>query len=127
MKQMFFIEGALPGYNDFINAAKSGKGGARKYTQLKATTEKAICYYIRQQKIKPCMKPVFVTVRWYEPNRKRDRDNIVSTIKEIMDALRSTSVIRNDTWKWVTGIRQDVYLDAEFPRIEVCLEEGTPE
>lgn len=124
MIQTFFIEGTLPGYNEFINAAKSGQYGARKYTQLKAQTEEIISYYIRQNKIKPCMKPVHVRVIWNEPNKKRDRDNIMATIKSVLDSLRLTGTIRNDTWKWVTRITQTVVCDPEFPGVRVWLEEA---
>ena len=120
--QQFFIEGRLPGYNEFINAAK-GLRGARKYTQLKQVVEKQIAYHIRQAKIKPCMKPVHVRVAWSEPDKKRDRDNVVATIKCVMDALRDTSIIRNDTWKWVLSIEQMVILDHEKPGVLVTLEE----
>lgn len=122
MTQTFFIEGKLPGYNEFINAAK-GKFGAQRYTKLKQETEKIIAYYIRQKKIKPCMKPVHIHVIWSEPDKKRDRDNCMSTIKEINDALRSTGIIKNDTWKWVLSIEQQVILDSEHPGVLVTLEE----
>ena len=122
MTQQFFIEGKLPGYNEFINAAK-GLRGARKYTQLKQVVEKQIAYHIRQAKIKPCMKPVHVRVIWSEPDKKRDRDNVVATIKCVMDSLRDTSIIRNDTWKWVLSIEQLVILDHEKPGVLVTLEE----
>jgi Holliday junction resolvase RusA-like endonuclease len=122
MTQQFFIEGQLPGFNEFINAAK-GKFGAERYTKLKQVTEKTITYFIRQKKIKPCTKPVHVRVIWGEPNRKRDRDNVVATVKCIMDALRSTGILRNDTWKWVLSLEQTVALDSEFPGVLVTLEE----
>jgi Holliday junction resolvase RusA-like endonuclease len=122
MTQSFFIEGKLPGYNEFINAAK-GRSGARQYTQLKNQTEKIIAYHIRQKKIQPCIRPVHVRVIWGEPNKKRDRDNIVATIKCVMDALRTTGIIRNDTWKWVLSLDQTVILDNEFPGVLVTLEE----
>lgn len=68
-------------------------------------------------------KPVYMIYRWYEPNRKRDLDNISSFgRKVIQDALVHTKVIKNDGWKEITGFRDEFYVDSKNPRIEVEIE-----
>lgn len=65
-------------------------------------------------------KPVYMTYRWYEPDRRRDLDNISSFgRKVIQDALVHTKVIKNDGWKEITGFRDEFYVDSKNPRIEV--------
>ena len=61
---------------------------------------------------------------WYEPNRKRDLDNISSFgRKVIQDALVDCGVLKNDGWKYVKGFIDEFYVDREHPRIEVEIEE----
>ena len=68
-------------------------------------------------------KPVYMTYRWYEPNRKRDLDNISSfSRKVIQDALVHTNVLKNDGWKEITGFRDEFHVDSNNPRIEVEIE-----
>lgn len=90
---------------------------------MKRKDEEAVSWYIRSQlrgiRIK---KPVRMEYRWYEPNRKRDLDNISSWgRKVIQDALVKCRVIENDGWKQITGFSDSFYLDKKNPRIEVSI------
>lgn len=120
MIQSFFIEGTLPGANEFLNAAK-GPFGSREYTQLKKNTENLIAYYARKAKIKPVLKPVKIEIFWREKNKKRDIDNIQSCVKCLNDALRAMGILKNDTWACVTEIQHWVTCDPEFPGVMVRL------
>lgn len=67
---------------------------------------------------------VYMEYRWYEPNRRRDLDNISSFgRKVIQDALVETRVLENDGWKNIVGFSDEFYTDTENPRIEVVIEE----
>jgi len=68
-------------------------------------------------------KPVFVKFTWYEPNQKRDKDNIAAGKKFIFDALQYYGVLKNDNWKCVTGFSDSFFVDSENPRVEVVLHE----
>lgn len=64
-----------------------------------------------------------MTYRWYEPDRRRDLDNISSFgRKVIQDALVETHVLKNDGWKAIIGFRDEFYVDRNNPRIEVEIE-----
>ena len=69
-------------------------------------------------------KPVYMTYRWYEPNRKRDLDNISSFgRKVIQDALVESGVLADDGWKHIKGFSDEFYVDPCNPRIEVTITE----
>ncbi len=69
-------------------------------------------------------KPVSMRYRWYEPNRKRDLDNVSSYgRKVIQDGLVKTGVIKDDSWKQVIGFSDEFYVDKKQPRIEVEIKE----
>lgn len=67
--------------------------------------------------------PVIIHYEWYEPNRKRDLDNIAGFgHKVIQDALVECGVLENDGWKEVIGFTDTFYV-ARTPKIVVELEE----
>lgn len=69
-------------------------------------------------------KPVFMEYLWIEPNRRRDKDNISSFgRKVIQDALVSAGVLKDDGWKHVVGFSDRFEVDKENPRIEVIIKE----
>lgn len=111
------IEGQLDNLNDYTKACRAYKmAGA----QMKKRNERIISAYIQQQlkdfKIDGTAELHF---RWYEPNRKRDLDNICFAKKFILDALVSSGVLIADGWRGVAGFTDTFFVDKEFPRIEV--------
>lgn len=116
------IDGTLPGLNQYILACRSNRyAGA----QMKKDTEKKISLYIMQQ-----LKGVHIdgtvklTFRWYEPNKRRDLDNISFAKKFLLDALVSNGIIDADGWRGVIGFTDEFFLDKENPRIEVDIEKA---
>ena len=62
--------------------------------------------------------------KWFEPNTKRDLDNVSSFgRKVIQDALVKAKIITDDGWKNIIGFSDEFYVDKENPRIEVVIEE----
>jgi Holliday junction resolvase RusA-like endonuclease len=116
------IEGQLPNLNEYTRACRSNKYvGAR----MKATSERIITTYIQQQLKGVAFKnTVELSFRWYEPNKKRDLDNICFAKKFILDALVSNGIIIADGWKGVIGFTDNFYVDKENPRIEVDIKEA---
>ena len=112
--------GKLPSLNEFISACnKNPKAGG----QMKWEDQNRVEWFIRSQlrgvRIK---KPVIMVYTWYEPNRKRDLDNISSYgRKVIQDALVHCGVIHNDGWKQILGFYDRFYVDRKEPRIEVVI------
>ena len=68
--------------------------------------------------------PVRIKYTFYEPNRKRDLDNISGVAhKFIQDALVKCKVLDNDGWNNIVGFEDHFFTDKHNPRIEVVLEE----
>ena len=116
------INGKLDNLNDYITACRTNqyKGSSVKnYNENKVKS--AIYEQLGRIRI---TRPVYMSYRWYEPNRRRDLDNISSFgRKVIQDALVKTRVLQNDGWKEIVGFRDDFYIDKENPRVEVEIEE----
>ena len=70
-----------------------------------------------------CEKPVCILFRWFEPNKKRDLDNICSAKKFIQDALVDIGILAGDGWRHIVGFTDEFYVDKENPRIEVIIRE----
>lgn len=80
--------------------------------------------YIRRARLKPIKYPVKIVYRFYEANKRRDKDNIAGVAhKFIQDALTESGILKDDGWDYVTGFSDEFYLDRKNPRIEVLLYE----
>lgn len=70
--------------------------------------------------------PVEIAFRFYEPNSRRDIDNVAGWgHKCILDALVKSEIIENDGWKQIRSISDEFYIDKNNPRIEVTIKERT--
>lgn len=122
MKHVLIIEGKLPSLNEHIYANRSNRYVGAK---LKKDTQRYISAFILQQlKGISFDNPVEINFKWYEPNRKRDLDNICASKKQILDALVSMKVIQTDSWRGVVGFTDKFYIDKDNPRIEVEIGEA---
>ena len=117
----FTIHGRLPGMNEYTASQRGNRyGGA----SMKHTSQKAVEAHIRAAKLKPIKCPVRLLYSFYEPDRRRDLDNISGFAhKVIQDALVSTGVLEGDGWKYITGYTDVFAVDKKHPRIEVELVE----
>lgn len=123
MIKTFTIPGTLPGLNEYINAERRNKYAAAK---LKKNAETVVSYSVKMLGKWRAKKPVYMIYHWYEPNRRRDMDNISSFgRKVIQDALVRAGVLENDGWAQIDGFKDCFYVDRKNPRIVVELvEEG---
>ena len=65
-------------------------------------------------------KPVFLLFTFYEQDRRRDRDNVSSFARKVIqDALVKAGTLTDDGWDYVTGYLDRFYVDKENPRIVV--------
>lgn len=126
MEYKLVIPGRLDGLNTYTaaNRTNPNKGG-----KVKRDNEDTIIWCIRQQlRGVHIEKPVIIYYRFYEPNMKRDGDNILScATKFIQDSLTKTHVLAEDNRKCIPHFYHDVFVDKEDPRIEVIITELTPE
>lgn len=120
MKHTLTITGRLPGLNEIISANRSSKYEAAKQ---KKDVEGMIMWYIHEQlKGVRIDKPVKLTHWWYEPSKRRDKDNVMAGKKFIWDALVRTGVLKNDGWNEIEDSRDYVLVDEVNPRVVVEIE-----
>lgn len=124
MEYLLVIPGTLNNLNDYIAAERTNR---HKGAKMKSDNGNTVAVAIRQ-----CMRgvriagPVFMEYLWVEPNRRRDKDNISSFgRKVIQDALVSAGVLKDDGWKYVAGFSDAFAVDKGNPRIEVIIREVT--
>ena len=117
--QWFEIPGRLAGANEYILANRSHifAGAKMKKEQNRICAEASIV-------LKPINWPVKITVTWFEPNARRDYDNISFGIKWILDGLVEAGKLPDDRRKWVKGIAHEFpEPDKKNPRVVVWLQE----
>jgi Holliday junction resolvase RusA-like endonuclease len=122
MEHKFTILGRLDGLNEYTAANRTNphKGG-----KMKKDNEDTVIWAIRQQlRGLHINRPVILKYDFYEPNKKRDLDNISSFAhKVIQDSLVKTGILKNDGWHEITGFLDQFYCDTKNPRIEVTIVE----
>lgn len=116
MRVDFTIPGRLPGYNEL-------KTHYMKSARIKGEAMDAIGWAAIAAKVKPVVGPVTITIHCYEPNAKRDPDNVTAgAAKCILDALQNIRVLKNDNRKHVTPVLPKPDVDRKNPRVEVTLQ-----
>lgn len=125
MEYKVIIDGEFPSLNEFIDANRTGKGRWNKGNHMKQRDQNIISGYIMTQLKKIHIeKPVYLKYTYYCKNKRRDLDNISGYFHKVFqDALVHCGVIENDSWKYITGFRDDFLVDNKTPRIEVIITE----
>lgn len=119
MNQHFTIPGQLPGYNQL--------NGGRHWAIRRDIKQRAmgtVSLYARRAHLKKITSPVMISMTCYEPNRRRDEDNVIAgAYKVILDALQQEHLLPNDSRWWVKMGTVRVETDKDCPRIEVEIRE----
>lgn len=119
MTQHFTVDGRLPGYNEL--KAQNWQASYR----LKKEAMERVSVFIRAAKTEPVKGKIVFRLQCFEPNMKRDEDNVMfGACKIILDALQQLGILPNDNRRWVRLDLLPVRVDRERPRIEVTLEEN---
>lgn len=112
------IKGRLPGLNEYIAACNSAYAEGNRMKQESVQT--VSWYILSQLRGVHFTKPVFLMFTFYEPNKRRDHDNVSSYArKAIQDALVKCGTLQDDGWGYVTGHLDYFEVDRENPRIVV--------
>ena len=122
MTHKLTISGKLPGLNEYIRACRTNPHAGNK---MKRNAEDYVLWQITQN-IQDILitRPVILKYDFFEPNKKRDLDNIASfAMKVIQDVLVSAGVLANDGWNEILGFTTQFYCDPDNPRIEVVIVE----
>lgn len=107
------IPGRLPGLNEIIAAAKEHFGS---YANMKDEYTASIAWLAKKL---PNFEKVALIITWYEPNSRRDPDNIMAGQKFILDGMVAAGTIPNDSQKHIKGIVHRFRVDRKDPRVEV--------
>ena len=116
------IPGRFPSLNEYIAANKKRSGNWNGGNSMKQRDQREICQHIpKGTKFK---KRIFLEYTFYEPNTKRDKDNISGYFHKIFqDALVQAGAIPDDGWKYIYGMTDYFEIDKAYPRIVVDIEE----
>jgi Holliday junction resolvase RusA-like endonuclease len=118
-KQTFFIPGPLPGANDIIRKHHM------VYSTLKSRWGLTIARCILVAKLKP-VRHCHVSFTWNERHDRRDPDNVIFGQKFVLDALRDTNIIPDDTREHILSLTHCVLTYASKPGVYVTIEEVQP-
>ena len=89
---------------------------------MKQKDQRKICQYIPRGL--RFTKKIFIEYNFFEPNTRRDKDNISGYFHKIFqDALVECGCIPDDGWKYIKGMTDYFDVDARNPRIEIVIEE----
>lgn len=95
----------MPGGNDLLKWAKSGGKGSW-YAAEKRKWSSLVALYAREQGFKKIARPAHFEFELWEPNRKRDPDNMCAgAAKFILDALQDAGLLEKDSWNWVLSLQ----------------------
>ena len=113
------IEGRLDGLNEYTLENRSNKYSGNK---VKKNNERHVLTYLHKAKPLPIVTyPITVRTTWYEPNKRRDADNIVFAKKFILDTFVKYGLLKNDGQKQINKFVDIIKVDTVNPRIEVEL------
>lgn len=126
MKYKVVIPGKLANLNDYLAAERIRVGNRygkfeTKGNKLKQDTQKYILPYISQAlKGKKIREPIKLHYHFFEPDKKRDLDNIASfCMKVFQDSMVKGGFISNDGWSVIKGFNCEFDVDRVKPRIEI--------
>lgn len=116
------VKGRFASLNQYIDAFRLHRIGANR---MKRDAQNLIIADVLNQlgRLK-IHNPIEINYVYYEPNKKRDLDNISGFFHKVFqDALVKAGVIHNDSWHYIIGYSDKFYVDSRNPRIEVEIKE----
>lgn len=117
------IKGRFPGMNQYVQTCRNNPYGANK---LIKDSEREIIKDLQAQIKAPLVPPIFIKYTFFEPNKRRDKDNISGFFHKVFqDSLVKAELLSNDGWDYIDGFIDHFGTDKDFPRIEIkIIEEG---
>lgn len=123
---LFIVPGRLPGLNEYTTACRTNPHkGAKMKREAQERVEYAIIHAQHRGELPRRFRPpIWIEYTFYEPNKRRDKDNIASFAhKVIQDALVHLGLLDNDGWGDVQGWQDEFGVDRRSHRIEVLIKE----
>jgi Holliday junction resolvase RusA-like endonuclease len=107
--QELIIKGKLPSLNEYVRACRGNRYNANKNVKL---CEQMIMYQLGQ--LKPIKEPIFIEFVWCEKNKRRDKDNVASAKKFILDAMQYAHKLPNDNNDYILGFADRFIYGADY-------------
>ena len=126
MTASVFIPGPLPGFNEIIAAAKSGRGKGNAYARMKKQWGETVWAFAKSARMKPVDGQASVLFVWFERDRRRDIDNVSAAAKFVLDGLVKAGVLANDNQASVFSIEHHFVVDKKTPGVRVTVEPACP-
>lgn len=123
LRQQLWIDGALPGMNEVIAAAKGCGGSGALYAKMKKEQTERIAWLAKAAKLRPVQRARFVFA-WSERSKRRDPDNFVAARKFVLDGLVVAGVLPGDGWDCVVGFHDTWVSQPERPGVLVVIEDA---
>jgi Holliday junction resolvase RusA-like endonuclease len=118
MAETFTITDTLPGMNEYTRANRTN---FHTGSEMKRDAELVVWAGIASSRPAKSRGRVRVHFEWFEPNRRRDPDNIRTGSKFILDGMVRAGVIEGDSQRFIAGLSDGFGCDNENPRIEVTV------
>ncbi len=100
----FTVPFRLPSLNDYIAKINRNRHAGNKFKQ---SIEEDILWILKSVKEK-VTGPIDIKFTWYEQTKRRDKDNVMSAKKFILDALQKSGILPNDNNKYVNSITEEI-------------------
>lgn len=121
----FVIDGLMKGLNDWRDAIQRSPHAGN---DMARAAKKRVAALAREQRVPRFERPVVVTFDWYEPNKRRDLDNVAGTgQKWVLDGLVAADVLPDDNADHVVGIQHWLHFDALEPGAIVTITDEIPD
>ena len=125
MRAVLVIDGTMRGLNDWRDAIQRSPHAGN---DMARAAKKRVAALAREQRVPRFERPVVVTFDWYEPNKRRDLDNVAGTgQKWVLDGLVAADVLPDDNADHVVGIQHWLHFDALEPGAIVTITDEIPD
>ena len=120
MRCVVTVEGRLTSLNEYVRAERASryKAASVKRAETRRVRDAAVAQ--GAPSFDPS-RPVTVTTTFYEPDMRRDADNVGFARKFVLDGLVAAGVIADDSRRHVPRCPDRVLTDRERPRVEVAV------
>lgn len=110
----------FPGLNDYV---KDCRGNWTIGNRTIRTAENEIIQSLHDRK--PLRYPITLAYYFFEPDRRRDKDNISGFFHKVFqDSLVKAKLLPNDGWNEIINFSDYFDTDKNDPRIEIFIFEG---
>lgn len=117
--QSFEVPGRFPSLNDYLRIRNP-----RQRAALKRELDHRVAWAAKEAGVRP-VKRFMVRIVWFEPNARRDWDNVRSGIKFVLDGLKKAGIIKDDSQRYLLDTDDGYGHDKSNPHILVQIyEEG---